>query len=835
MITEPQTTEEFASWLASKTPPVQLAQLLRAYKATEKFCMSRKIILKPLFETTDFELIKKVRQTVEQDKIFRIIHRKQIEKIESAVHYYYTFIKEGNFNKAKSIATNGGRILVPQPNIEPIMEHTIAEEPFVRNEQDRRLLNKYPVIYKRVFASLNEMNKSQQSGVTAVAIYDYINHVARCADVEDILNNASWAKCKDNKKYVFSEEVVTWKIVVDNTAETAERHSKWQRVDFSQPELCTETRPLACTISGQPIEPSKWNWSQLLVAITEWLISSGNIKFLSLLSEPIYGRNNFLMLEKAENGTCAQLSNGKWIYTNYNSRNIITIIKTLCQYCGVDLDAVDIIYEPKDDASVKTAQSHSDSTSSTVVIPLRSFDPLIVKRLTNILTTRFSNGYRLNSSIETARFRSFALEDFGEELTLSDDELKTYIAACGTAHEGKVYAVSGKTKERIKELAENYFADGAQAIFFAEFYIKNENWLFGKSVISEDMLIGILRKLFPKLSFTQTYFGYTKASVLSVLESEILRVWGDSTLMSYDQLATRLQYVPLKRIKNALSQNADFIWNSVGTFSHVSQIEITEKERNAIRKAITEECDVHGYASIIDMPLKETKEHNHELSTNAIHNAVHRICLADKFDKKGKIITRKGDVFDALTVMKEYCRTIDRCSIEDLFKFEKRLTGEVHYWMPMEAGNAVLIRINKNTYVADRYVHFDIELADEAIALIVKNDYLPLQSFTTFGTFPDCGQIWNLFLLESYCRRFSREFRFDVLSVNSMNAGAVIRKSCSLDYIEIMTDAVVNSNVPLKSTTISHFLLDRGYIGRKNTAKVNNIIEKAKIIRKGRG
>ncbi|MDD4985618.1 MAG: hypothetical protein PHQ43_07505 [Dehalococcoidales bacterium] len=453
-----------------------------------------------------------------------------------------------------------------------------------------------------------------------------------------------------------------------------------------------------------------------------------------------------------------------------------------------------------------------------------------IEKLTYVLSAHFANGYRLNSPIELARFRSFAAEDFGEGIVLPHEELKRYISACGTTYDGKVYAVSAETKERIKELVDEYFSDGAQVIFFAEFYAKNENWLFEASVVSEDMLIDILRRLFPKLSFTQTYFGYTDASVFAALEGEILRVCGDDVLLTYGQLAERLQYIPLERIKSALSQNGDFIWSSVETFSHVSRIEITDEERQVIHEAAVRECNARGYASITDLPFGEIEERNYELSITAVHNAVYRICLSDKFDKKGKIVARKGDVPDALTIMKKYCRTIDKCSLDDLLTYEKELTGEVHRWIPMEAGNTVLVRIDKDTYVADRYVHFNADVIDEAIGLFVKGDYLPLKSFTTFGAFPDCGQTWNLFLLESYCRRFSRKFRFDTPSVNSRNAGAVIRKSCGMDYTEIMTDAVANADIPLKDTAVGKFLYESGYTGRSTTAKVNEIIDKAKAI-----
>lgn len=464
-----------------------------------------------------------------------------------------------------------------------------------------------------------------------------------------------------------------------------------------------------------------------------------------------------------------------------------------------------------------------------------NYDIAVIEKVVDIISMRFANGFRLNSSIELSRFRNFYANELGEELKLTDEELKSYIAACGTTFDGKVYAVSAQAKERIKELAEEYFTDGAQAIFFAEFYSKNENWLFSASVVSEDMLISILRRLFPKLLFTQTYFGYTDASVFATLENEILRVWGDDVLLTYEQLSERLQYMPLDRIKYALCQNGDFIWNSVETFSHISRIDITESERESIREAVVRECNVLGYVSITDLPFVEIEERNYELSITGVHNAVYRICLSDKFDKKGKIVTRKGDVFDAMTIMKEYCRTIEKCSLDDLLNFEKELTGEVHRWIPMEAGNTILVRVDRDTYVADRYVHFNGDVIDIAIGLFVKGDYLPLKSFTTFGAFPDCGQVWNLFLLESYCRRFSRMFRVDTPSVNSRNAGVVIRKSCGMDYTEIMTDAVANADIPLNNTAIGKFLYENGYTGKRTTSKTNEIIDKAKALRERRG
>jgi len=381
-----------------------------------------------------------------------------------------------------------------------------------------------------------------------------------------------------------------------------------QRVDFARPGLCAQTRPLTCTIKGQAVVPRKQDWSQLLVAISVHFIEGNNSNSASPDRNPPDGCNVFFLPKKPDFGTCEQLPNGRWIFTNYNPQTVVTIIQSLCQLCGVDLNDVMITYGPIDGTPNQTEQTF---TQPVYVVPSVPPNPIIgssiVAQFTDVLSAHFSNGYRLNSPIEMARFRSFAAEDLDVEITLTDEELKRYISACGTIYDGKVYAVSAETKERIKESVDEYFSHGAKAIFYAEFYAKNENWLFEASVVSENMLIDILRRLFPKLSFTQTYFGYTDDSVFAALEGEILRVWGDDVLLTYGQLAERLRYVPLERIKSVLGQNGDFIWSSVETFSHVSRVEIIDEERQVIREAAVRECNARGYARLQTFPSVKSK------------------------------------------------------------------------------------------------------------------------------------------------------------------------------------------------------------------------------------
>jgi hypothetical protein len=448
-----------------------------------------------------------------------------------------------------------------------------------------------------------------------------------------------------------------------------------------------------------------------------------------------------------------------------------------------------------------------------------------------ILKKKYSNGFKLESAIDLSRLRRFSLEYADVDLTLSDADLTSALKSCGIVFNGKVYAVSKKTETQIKELAVGYFENGARVIFYEGFYAKHEQWLFDAGVVSVEMLTAILRRLFPSLNLKRTYFGYSNGNVYTVLKSEILRIWGGETLLNYGQIAERLPYIPIEHIKYALGQGRDFIWNGAETFTHVSKVEISGDERAAVRETAERECAARRYVSVTSLPLDSIAANNGEISKTAVHDAVYRMCLADSYSKSGKIITRKGDSLDASAIMREHCRSLDHCSLDDLLAFEQDLTGECHRWIPMQAGYDVMVRTGENTFVAEYYIDFDVVSIDNAIAYFASGEYLPLRSVTTFAVFPHCGSAWNLFLLESYVRRFSDKFRFETPFVNNKNVGCIVRKHSKLTYNEIMTDAVLRSNVPLNENAIADFLFDNGYRGSHQKTKLADLVKWAKTLR----
>lgn len=85
--------ELFATWLAQNAPSAHLSELYFCYSEIEAYCLKIKVLRKPLFETIDLDIIKRVQKTVTESRIFQLSHKKQMRKIVTAAQYYKAFVK----------------------------------------------------------------------------------------------------------------------------------------------------------------------------------------------------------------------------------------------------------------------------------------------------------------------------------------------------------------------------------------------------------------------------------------------------------------------------------------------------------------------------------------------------------------------------------------------------------------------------------------------------------------------------------------------------------------------------------------------------------------------
>lgn len=452
--------------------------------------------------------------------------------------------------------------------------------------------------------------------------------------------------------------------------------------------------------------------------------------------------------------------------------------------------------------------------------------------ISKILENHFPTGFRIGSYIELKRFRRFLEKNYKIGYQFDDEKLLNLIQSCGGIFNGKVFLIKEDTINKIRDIVDMEIKNGTEVIFYNEFFEKHERWLYSNSIISAEILKELLIKLYPKFIHKLNYFSTSIRIETELIKigKEIKRVWAEEIKLNFKKLEILLPYIPIDKIKYTLSQDSYFIWESSETYTNIDKIEINDENFDDIRQHVAKLYQSKGFASLNDIPIEHLLEGNPGISLTAMQSGIFSKVLSQQYDKKGKIITRKGYKLNAYTILKEYCKEQDKCTMQELSVYGKDLIGEVCHWASLGAGYEIMIRINKNDFIAEKYIDFDTKEIDKAIEQFVSGPYLPIRGITTFAAFPHCNYPWNLFLLESYCRRFSQKFCFNSLTANSRNVGVIIRKDCSMSYHQIMADAVSKSDVPYEKNALLDFLYRNGYLGKRAYSKIGDILRELEAV-----
>ena len=456
------------------------------------------------------------------------------------------------------------------------------------------------------------------------------------------------------------------------------------------------------------------------------------------------------------------------------------------------------------------------------------FDTDVINHITSILTARFPNGFREDSDIEIERLKNYYRREYDSDLPLTNTDLRKIVELLGIKHAGKLFIITSDTQSSLSAMLDTAFSSGAKLIYYDAFYQKHEEWLSEVRIYSPDMLRDVLRGLFPKSFFTRSYFSKRRRVTP---DSEIIRCFSIERVLNYTQISAKLPYIPLTKIKQLLAQNNDFIWVSPEHYTHISKVKITVKDQRSIVSVLTEKFKHSNYVSVSELDISEIAERNTEISAAAVRNAVYLKCLSEGYEKRGNIITKKGEPMNIRGILMKYCLEHDIVTFDEINDLECSL-GEHSHSVCLAAAYQVMVRVNRDLFVADNKIDFNIDQIDAILGVLCPNDYVPLQSIKDFSLFPYVGYPWNSFLLESYVRRFSQRFRFDVLSVNSKCAGAIVRKTSGFtDYRKILADAAAKADIPLDEETVTTFLTKEGFLGRRSLGQASSVVAEAKMIR----
>ncbi len=452
------------------------------------------------------------------------------------------------------------------------------------------------------------------------------------------------------------------------------------------------------------------------------------------------------------------------------------------------------------------------------------------------LENHYNYGINISSPIELLRFKNNFSNDHGRTCSYSDNELVDKIKSLGMEFEGKIYVVSQEALNCIYNAFQSAENQGVLIIYFEEFYNENEDWLYEGHIMSAEMLREIVINAFKSYKSKRNFIVLSneKYTELAAIDFEISRIWGKSILQTFDALKNKLPYVPLDKIKYTLSYGSKFFWNSFETYAHRDLFVITDLQIEQIKSFVLTECEKNGTVQFDDIPLEEVKSENYELSETALYDILFSF-IENDFDKNGKVITRKGEKVDITTTLVQFCKSRESCQMDELENLMSESVGEVRYPIVIEAANFAMVRVDANTFVSDKMVSFDIAAIDSILNTIVYENGIGLKEVTTFNAFPFCGYAWNLYLLESYCRRFSKKYRYACITPNSKNAGAIILKENTCSYHEIMAHAISRTAINISETEVFDYLISAGFMLRRQYTNMNDLLDLATVLRERRG
>lgn len=461
-------------------------------------------------------------------------------------------------------------------------------------------------------------------------------------------------------------------------------------------------------------------------------------------------------------------------------------------------------------------------------------DSDVSDEISMLLQKHFSYGFNPNSIRDLMRIRMFA-EEKGVDLPEDDEALLEAVCSAGAIINGKVFPKNDNLSAELQELIHKIVLEGASVIYYEALLTVHEEWMRAHHIHSEEMLKELLEKELSGFHFAKRFMtNGGKQTEKHAVTSEIKRVWGDSLTRSVDDLSRSLPYIPLDNIWRVISGNPDFAWVTDGVYLLSDTLVITPEEEQSIIHFVEHACINHGFTSINDIPLESIEERFNELPLSAIQSVIYHRLLCSTYTLSGKLLSRGHDAVDSVMLMERYLADKQNCTYSEAEEIFVDITGTGNRQKVFRILFDSMIRISADKFTCNDHVSFDIDGIDNVLASFIQGEFCALRDITTFALFPACGQEWNLFLLESFCYRFSRRFTLHLNQGNftDKNVGIIAKKTCTKTYLEMTASALAESDIALIPDAVGMFLFERGFTGKRINALLDDITAMAKSLRK---
>ena len=464
-------------------------------------------------------------------------------------------------------------------------------------------------------------------------------------------------------------------------------------------------------------------------------------------------------------------------------------------------------------------------------------------KIKHILETRFANGYRLGSHIETKKLLRYYLEEYGYELNMDMEDIEEDVKSCGIVHEKRVYLPSLMLEEDVKqELIKNIessFNDGKDCIYYSVLFEDFHDSFLDNQIYDEKMLKEYLYHIGgSKWYFKPTYFSNKHNAEENILADVIGYVKEQGVAVSEDEVVEGLSHLPEQSVRRAFNERrTDLINCGRQTRFHIDNFVLSNEELSIVEEIIEKAINLSMYISFGELLEDMRSQVPSIIDNNAIFTEIGikkviAVKLEDKFSFVNNLISSKEnpisteDAYRALA-KREYFTN------DDVNKLGYDCDSLPNVYIDLLLQYS--IRINENEYVTKSKVSFDVNKTDEVLSRIITKDYIAINDIETLSVLPDCGYPWTSFLLESYVFNHSELFRLLHAKYFSqtISLGGIVKKASPIsDFDTMVAHAVIDDNITLNKDEIVNFMYNKGYIAQHRYKDAPKIIDKVRIIKK---
>lgn len=841
----------FVSWLSKKVSPAQLSELYMVFQEIEQQAKKAGIVSRSLYEDINVAVFKKIRSNIEQSRVFKFTHKRQMGRINSALNYLIQYAQDGASSaevqikkeapdkpsdrskgsvvKAVELTKDDIGVRTIDLTAIPNMAFTKPESLsyFGRKMQEnswrtlyvdlcKLLIDDYPEI-------LNQLRKDSMSEKTKVWLVDDAHTGLLAAPKKVIRNyyietNRSALDIMRNIRWLLDQCSVEYKNVVimyikrgDNDVEdkpaasaTERKYKRDDKEGFYQ-----------WMLNDQLMAEASCRGYVSAICGAEKYAAEHSLESVRLLGATA---------EEARKTADALFSNKEFIEKNEVQHNRFrAAITKLLMYLGENWTVLD----------KSSSAKRINSTPKTDAVQVD------VKPLEAVLTRNFSKGYRLGSSIEMKKFRRYFEDINGYAPNQESEDIERIIRQCGIEHEGRIYSpqamLSEELQDKLFDFIDTKLEEGKTVIYFEALFREFSEEFLDNNIYDAEMLKAYIAYMSgDKYFIARSYLSNERQSSVDPIEDVRTCLKEHGLPMEVNNLCKMLAHIPSDRIRTLLGTHGEFVRNSKGEYFHTDSFSVTDEELENIAALINEEIQRHAFVSGNELYDAIKGKYPYIYERNAMFSVIGwrdalKFKLGDKFSFMGNIISSKDKELSMSDVFAAYGTERKSFTLSELLAFAENMGSTIYFDSLYQ--NAA--RVSLENFVSRNDVRFQVNETDKVLGRFCMGGYLALPEIRDFGIFPEASHPWTPYLLEHYVAFHSKRYYLVHGGYNRNTVvGAMVKKENVYDsFDDLIIDILAESGVALQKKEVLNYLSDNGYIARRTCTGIEALMIKARAKR----